>query len=252
MKLFIKRLFQLLAILFLVLIIYILYSNQKLKGTWVGIYNYSYNEYFDDKIFKNFNSVVVVFDGLKKEKTSFYDKDYKSNYFTFFNHFYSDPENELFDIAFTKIKHLNKDSLVLKNSIKHEAFRKVPDSLKNYEKINFKKQAFEITLNTQKDTVFIDDKDFLFKVYNPNNPYKEWRSHYFKEKRINDFSFLISEFFTVIMKQNNKKLKFYKFNQDSITELEVNKIELRKESLLKIQKEIRINNQLDSLYGKNK
>ena len=206
----------------IILISFIIYSNLRIKGVWIGVYEDNGNSLF------NTNNEVLVLNNFNFDKICELNSchDIKNEFFfTFGNTIFID-EKEEYDVKWKKINYLDKDSLVFKTYNRFFVYRKIPDSLKQKEsfKINFKNKLLTISNSEFTDTIYISDKYLLFK-YN-KYPHKKWSNDYFEIKNIEDFKimFFNTQTSPIIIKEKDNKLFFYQYGRNKTNSLKVKEI----------------------------
>lgn len=218
-KLFAKRLFQLGLI---ILVSFIVYSNLRIKGVWIGVY-----EGNDNSIF-NTNNQVLVFNIFSFDKICelYSCNDIKNEFlFAFGNNMFFNEKDEYL-IKWKKLNYFDNDSLVFKTFNGLSVFRKIPDSLKQKEsfKTNFKNRLLTINKDEFKDTIYINDKYLFFK--NSSNPNQKWGDDYYEIKNIEDFKIMYfnSTINPIIIKEKGNKIFFFQYGRNKINSLKVEEI----------------------------
>jgi hypothetical protein len=235
-KLFAKRLFQLGLI---ILISFIVYSNLRIKGTWI-VSGQKWQEPISIINFKIFK---------KDEYFSLYSKkDVKDAFhFAFGDDIYNNYK-VLYSKNIIPIKYISKDNIVIydhKNELK--TYLKIPDSLKFSGKIDFTNKFLEIRLNYNNqlliDTIYSTKTIHFLKNsnYSLNKKYSEkWISDAYEIKNINGFKIILYNMNTYgILKKNKENLFLYQLKKDSIIRMSINEIivsdKLKSEVLNKIK-----------------
>jgi len=215
-KLFFKRTLQLEIV---ILIGFIIYSNLRIKGVWLGVYENRKNSIFSTNhevlVFKNFNFDKVC------ELYSCYDIR-NELLFAFGNNIFIDTKEE-YSIKWKNINYLDKDSLVFKTHNVFSVYRKIPDSLKQKKslKTNFKNKLLTINNGEFLDTIYFDDKFLLFK--NNKNPYEKWTNNYFEIKNIDNFKimFFNGQINPIIIKEKGNDIFFFQYQRNKTNSLKV-------------------------------
>lgn len=200
-----KKIKRFLVLIILGIVVYLVYSNRRISGTWIGIHRYN-NE--SDSIWKISHESILNFSYLNAGvyEPFISDKIHETPFVIFGNTFLND---------FTYIKHLDKDSLVFSSDYSTFLYRKVHDSLKQKSKIEFEGKLIELKHSNSIDTVYFTSRHLLWK--NAKGEKFEWSKKRYKLVTINDFQFLVTDNgIILVIKEKNKQLFFYKYWEDSI------------------------------------
>jgi hypothetical protein len=215
-KLLVKRMIQLGLI---ILLSFIIYSNLRVKGVWMGVYEGNESSFF------NTNNEVLVFKNFNFDKICelYSCNDIKNKFlFAFGNNIFFDEKDE-YIIKWKNINYLGNDSLVFKTYNGLSVYRKIPDSLKQKEsfKTNFKNKLLTINNDEFKDTIYINDKYLLFK--NNKHPNQKWSDDYYEIKNIEDFKIMYfnNSIQPIIIKEKNNKITFFQYGRNKINSLKV-------------------------------
>lgn len=148
------------------------------------------------------------------------------------------------------IRHLNKDSLVINNSLyQFQTYLRIPDSLKCSKKIDLSNKLleFKVKYNNQlfTDTIYSTEKHQYIKNnnYNRNEKYSEkWIRDEYQIKDIDGFKIIFYNMNTyAIVKKHKEKLFFYQLTKNSI-------IKLSDKLRIEINNKIKKDKVTDSIY----
>jgi hypothetical protein len=218
-KLFFKRILQLGLI---ILISFITYSNLRIKGVWIGVYEGNESSVF------NTNSEVLVFNNFNFDKICelYSCYDIKNEFlFAFGNSLFID-EKEEYSVKWKNINYLDKDSLIFQTYNGLSVYRKIPDSLKQKDsfKTNFKNKLLTLSNGKFTDTIYISDKYLLFR--NNIHSYEKWGNDLIEIKNIEDFKIMFFNNPTspMIIKEIDNKLIFFQYGRNKTNSLNVKEI----------------------------
>jgi hypothetical protein len=211
------------------LLLFLAYSNYRIHGTWMKLYDYEtkypetkFNgstllnfEYVNFQIFSpsfpdaNKSKVFVIFD-----KVLLYDRDF--------------PDEDI------SIQRLTKDSLVFSDSRVTTVYRKIPDSLKKEDAVQFANKLIRFKINENVDTIYFSEDVMLHK--NKFNGRSNWVHMRYRWVELNGFQFISNNFgYLMPVKRELGKTHFYRIYKDSIVRGSMTEIN----STLEIEKEIK-------------
>jgi len=255
-----RKILIFLALLLLVILSFLYYSNKKTEGLWVLHYALDVN----DADFKWHHASPLLNIENNKLNTYSYGRDgvpYTVSFFSFGNRM------AIFHDDYLEVSHIvsfSKDSMILdeQHDNYRQVYKKFPDSLKNnsdWHKI-LNNKAFQIRFPNAIDTIYFDDHYLMAKARSKSRPYT-WSSQGWELVKVRDFDIMQAGLWnTLILQEKDGKLTFNSFdNQNNLssfelTEINIDLTEVKKE-IEKIKKESEIINnkyQKEKVIGKLK
>ncbi|WP_340915805.1 hypothetical protein [Polaribacter butkevichii] len=233
------KLIKVFILLVITVTIFLIYSNRKINGIWIGTYisydNSKYNSINESLINFNTFNFKYINPYLKK------DSIIKRNYITLGNLIFSKPINE-FETIQTKIVNFKNDSLILKSVLETKAYRKIPDSLKSNsnQTLELKNKFFKIENQRNIDTIYFSEKYLFFKGKKKKR--EKWESTgYWKLIYFENYYVIFSNFSPIVVNKSNEYLNFNQLTKDRNNVLKVIEIEGKINDIEIIKKNIEMN-----------
>ena len=227
-----KKLKRFILFLILSVIIFLIYSNKKTDGTYMGLHMHFNNDSFQWSL----EEVLIIKNQKIQEMGSSYSLSRKEaeRFFTIGDIIFTKANDDFRIFKQLKIKKYDTDSLVLINYSNTRTFRKLSDSLKTTETstIDLRNKQFEVNFDGIIDTLYFEEDFFIRKL---NRPGIKWETPYWEIKEVNGFHFLFTgDCFLFLIQQKNEKLYLFKLLKDRINEIELKEINVKSSEIISV------------------
>lgn len=246
-----KRIKRFSILLLVSLVIFLIYSNRRISGTWIGIHYYDNHS---NSNWKQPDESILNFSAFKVNLYEPFASDdiTKTPYLIIGKSILTNSKND-FDIFKTSIKHLNKDTLVFSSYNSTHVYRKVHDSLKQKNITSFTEKLIVLKSKKYIDTVYFTDKYLL--LMNKKGEKLKWIDLKYQLKAIDDFQFLATDNgIMLLVKKTKEQVCFYQFSKDSVNIISVKEIHPNKKLqklIVSVKKSLKHRDSIFDVSNKN-